>query len=109
VKAFANSQTRHQDLRIKTFESRLVAEAELQMTDALVGVIVGGVLASVMPILNFFRDGKRWKLEKRLERARERKRQFEEQAESVLKRLSKAMSDNLYPSEMISDIGLYMP
>ena len=79
------------------------------MPDILLGVIIGGLIASITPIIMIILDHKRWKRQARLEQRRLERIRLEKVFRENLKRLSKAISENSYPSDMIMDFILTMP
>ena len=79
------------------------------MPDILLGVIIGGVVASITPIIMIILDHKRWQRRARLEQRRLERIRLEKLFRENLKRLSKAISENSYPSDMIMDFILTMP
>jgi hypothetical protein len=71
------------------------------MSDILLGVIIGGLIASITPIVMII-------LEK-LEQLRFERKRLEKIFRGNLKRFSKAIAENSYPSDMIMDFILTMP
>ena len=82
---------------------------EEDMPDILLGVIIGGLIASITPIIMIILDHRRWKRQARLEQRRLERIRLEKVFRENLKRLSKAISENSYPSDMIMDFILTMP
>ena len=79
------------------------------MLDTLLGVVIGGLMASVTPIVMLILDRKRWQLKSTLEQLRFERRRLENLFRENLKRFSKAIAENSYPSDMIMDFILIMP
>ena len=79
------------------------------MPDILLGVIIGGLIASVTPIIIIVLDHRRWQRQARLEQQRLERKRLEKVFRENLKRFSKAISENSYPSDMIMDFILTMP
>ena len=79
------------------------------MYDTLFGVIIGGLIASITPIVMIFSDHKRWQQQLALEQLRFERQRLEKIFRGNLKRLSKATNENSYPSDMIMDFILIMP
>jgi hypothetical protein len=79
------------------------------MLDTLVGVIIGGLIASTSPIIMLFLDHRRWQRQTTLEHLRFKRKRLEDIFRENLKRLSKAIRENNYPSDMIMDFILTMP
>ena len=79
------------------------------MHDILIGVIIGGLIASAAPIVMLILDRKRWHLQSKLEQLRFERKRHEKIFRGSLKRFSKAIVENSYPSDMIMDFILTMP
>ena len=79
------------------------------MLDTLLGVIIGGMIASVTPIVMLILDRKRWHRQSTLEQLRFERKRHEKIFRENLKRFSKAIAENSYPSDMIMDFILTMP
>ena len=79
------------------------------MPDILLGVIIGGLIASVTPIVMIILDHRRWQRQATLEQLRLERNRLEKIFRENLKRFSKAISENSYPSDMIMDFILTMP
>ena len=79
------------------------------MPDILLGVIIGGLIASITPIVMIILDHRRWQRQATLEQLRLERKSLEKMFRENLKRFSKAISENSYPSDMIMDFILTMP
>jgi hypothetical protein len=79
------------------------------MSDTVIGVIVGGLIASIMPIISLIVNHKRWNLETKLEYFKGERKRLENLYSQTLERLNEAMRNNSYPSQMTSDILILMP
>ena len=79
------------------------------MFDTLLGVIIGGLIASVTPIVMIILDNRRWKQQSKLEQLRFDRKRLEKIFRENLKRFSKAINENSFPSDMIMDFILIMP
>jgi hypothetical protein len=82
---------------------------EEEMPDLLLGVIIGGLIASLTPIVMIILDLRRWQRQATLEQRRLERQRLEKVFRENLKRFSKAISENSYPSDMIMDFILTMP
>jgi hypothetical protein len=82
---------------------------EEEMSDILLGVIIGGLIASITPIVMIILDHRRWQRQSKIEQLRFEQRRLERIFRGNLKRLSKAITENSYPSDMIMDFILTMP
>ena len=79
------------------------------MLDTLVGVIIGGMIASTTPVVLLILDHRRWQRQTTLEHLKSERRRLENIFRANLNRLSKAIRENNYPSDMIMDFILTMP
>jgi hypothetical protein len=79
------------------------------MSDTLIGVIFGGFIASIVPVITLVVNHKRWKVEKNLEYLKSERKRLENLFSETLEKIDKAMRTNSYPSEMTSDILILMP
>ena len=79
------------------------------MSDTLIGVIIGGVIASITPLVMLILDHRRWQRESELEHLRSERKRLEKLFRENLKRFSKAIAENNYASDMIMDFLLTMP
>lgn len=79
------------------------------MSETLLGVIIGGLIASIAPIASLISETIRWKLERRLEQLREERSRLEHLIADVLPQLGDGMAENSYSSHMTSDIFALMP
>ena len=82
---------------------------EKEMSDTLIGVIIGGVIASITPLVMLMLDHRRWQRESELEHLRSERKRLEKIFRENLKRFSKAIAENNYASDMIMDFLLTMP
>lgn len=79
------------------------------MPDILLGVIIGGFIASITPIIVIILDHRRWQRQATFEQLRLEQKRLEKMFRENLKKFSKAISENSYPSDMIMDFILIMP
>ena len=79
------------------------------MLDTLLGVIIGGLIASVTPIVMLILERRRWQRQSTLEQLRFERKRLEKIFRENLKRFSKAIAENSYPSDIIMDFILTMP
>ena len=79
------------------------------MSDILIGVIIGGIIASITPLVMLILDHRRWQRESELEHLRSERKKLERIFRENLKRFSKAIVKNSYASDMIMDFLLTMP
>ncbi len=79
------------------------------MSETLLGVIIGGLIASVTPITMLILDYRRWQRQAMLEQLRLERNRLEKMFRVNLKKLSQAIAENSFPSDMIMDFILTMP
>jgi len=79
------------------------------MSDALIGVLIGGLIASIAPIVTLVMDHSRWKREAKLEYLKSERSRLEGLFAENLKKLGEAMKKNSYPSQLLSDFFVLMP
>ncbi len=79
------------------------------MSDTILGVIVGAVIASIAPLSMLYINHLHWKQEAKLNRFKDERARLESLLEKTLTSLSKAIAENSYPAEMIADIITFMP
>ena len=79
------------------------------MSDAILGVIVGGVIASIAPLSMLYFNHLHWKREAKLNHLKAERARLESLSKKTLARLTKAMAENSYPSDMTADIITFMP
>jgi hypothetical protein len=79
------------------------------MSDTLIGVIIGGIIASVTPIITLFINNWRWRYEKKLERLKEERQRLEKKFEEILGKIVKGMTEDKFPIEMVSEMMVLMP
>ena len=81
----------------------------MELCEALIGVVIGGIIASIAPLAHLFADHRRWERETKLSHLREERNRLEQIYSETLTKLSDAMKKSSYPSDMISDILILMP
>ena len=79
------------------------------MSDALLGVIIGGLIASVTPIIMLISEYRRWQRQATLEHLRFERARLEKMFRVNLKGFARAIAENSFPSDMIMDFILTMP
>jgi gas vesicle protein len=79
------------------------------MTDTLLGVVIGGLIGWIAPLMTLRYGERRWKFEARLNELKSVRERFERLYESNLKLLGEGMTQNSYSSNMTSDILVLMP
>ena len=79
------------------------------MTDTLLGVVIGGLIGWIAPLMTLRYGERRWKFEAKLNELKSVRERFERLYESNLKQLGDGMAKNSYSSNMTSDILVLMP
>lgn len=79
------------------------------MTEALVGVIVGGLITWVAPLMTLKFSERKWKFEAKLAYLRSERDRYEKLYEKNLKRFGNGVKENSYSSEMAAEIFSLMP
>ncbi len=79
------------------------------MSETLLGVLIGGLIASIAPISSLIFESKKWRIERRLAQLKEERARLELLIADVLPQLGKDMSEKNYSSHMTSDIFALMP
>lgn len=74
------------------------------MSEALVGVVIGGLLSSLGTWITLAVQQRRWVTELRIARLQEKRDKLEEASIRALDLLPKAMAENSYPSTLMSDL-----
>ncbi len=79
------------------------------MSETLLGVLIGGLIASITPIITLNVEYKKWKKTIKIERLYKRKRDLENKYKKVIEELSSSMAKNSYSCEMIADFKVTFP
>jgi hypothetical protein len=79
------------------------------MSEILIGVIIGGLIASISPVFTLVIDHRRWKRESKLTYLMTERKNLETLYSKNLRRFSKAIAENSFSSDMISEFLLSMP
>ena len=79
------------------------------MSEILIGVIIGGLIASIFPVVTLIVDHRHWVRESKLEHLRSERKRLENKYSKNLKMFSKAIGENSYSSDMIMEFILTMP
>ncbi|MBI3597552.1 MAG: hypothetical protein HY203_10405 [Nitrospirae bacterium] len=79
------------------------------MSETLIGVIVGGVIASITTIASLIINDRRWRREMRHEYLKGERQRFEKMYSTTLDQLGGAMRKQSYPTQMYTDFMILMP
>jgi len=79
------------------------------MSEALLGVIIGGAIAILTPVINIILEQKRWKKVKRIDYLHNQKMELEKRFKEIGKKLDECMLRNSYPCDMLAMFMEYFP
>jgi hypothetical protein len=79
------------------------------MSEALLGVIVGGLLSGLGTWITLAVQHKRWSTEMRINRLQAKRERLEASSARILDELPAAMARGSYPSKMASEITVLFP
>jgi gas vesicle protein len=79
------------------------------MIDTLIGVVLGAIIASVAPLAILIKDQSRWKHQTRYEYLKSERERLQHLFRKNMQRLSRAIAENSYPSDLITEFLMTMP
>jgi gas vesicle protein len=79
------------------------------MNDVLIGVVVGGLIAWIAPLLTLRYTERRWRFDTKMNYLKSERARFEKLYENNLKRFATGIMENSYSSEMSAEIFALMP
>ena len=79
------------------------------MNETIIGVIVGGLLTWIAPLLTLRYTERRWKFDSKIAYLKSERERFEKLYEVNLQRFGEGITDNSYSSEMSAEILTIMP
>jgi len=79
------------------------------MNDAILGVIIGGVLTGSGTWIAMWLQHKKWKIEQKIRILENKKDRLELLSRTTLDKLSRCMHENAYDSGMLSDLDFLFP
>jgi gas vesicle protein len=79
------------------------------MNDALIGVVLGGLVAWVAPLLTLRYTERRWRFEANISYLKTERDRFEKLYEVNLKRFTSGVIENSYSPELTAEIITIMP
>jgi gas vesicle protein len=79
------------------------------MNDALIGVVLGGLVACVAPLLTLRYTERRWRFEANISYLKTERDRFEKLYEVNLKRFTSGVIENSYSPELTAEIITIMP
>jgi hypothetical protein len=79
------------------------------MSEALIGVLIGGLIGWVAPLLTLRYGERRWRFETKLGHLKAERLRFEEHYETALKLFADGAATGSYSSSMIADFLVLFP
>jgi hypothetical protein len=79
------------------------------MSDALIGVLIGGLIASLAPLAQLVVDHRRWRAESYLEYCRVERRRYEELYARLLNGFGDAIYKDAYDAEIVTSLQTLVP
>ncbi len=79
------------------------------MSETLLGVLIGGAIASIVPIINIILEHHRWKRQAKLEFLKQERSQLTNLYSEIYKNLSVALDKNAYPIDLATNIEIFLP
>ncbi len=79
------------------------------MSETLWGVVIGGFIASITPTITIIFEYRKWSRERRIEHLKNNRNQLYEQFSSATEQLTKAVEENNYPLNLITDFDHIFP
>ena len=78
------------------------------MSEILLGVIIGGLIASIAPIINMSLEHRRWKRQAKLEYLKQERQRFNDLYTKTYEKLSRAISENKYSVDLATTVDILM-
>ena len=79
------------------------------MSDSLIGVLIGGLIGALIPLLNLHYEDKKWRRQSKLEWLKSEKIRLEEVYRDITGRILIALPNKEYPLDLLSDISAFLP
>lgn len=79
------------------------------MSEALVGVVIGGLLSGLGTWITLFAQQSKWRTELRISHLKEKRERLEAICQRILEALPGAMAKNFYPIPLLSEIDFLLP
>lgn len=79
------------------------------MSDAIIGVIIGGLLTGSITIFGMYMQHKKWKIEQKVKRLQSKKEEYLKIYDEILPKLKKAVHEGSHDTDMISSLKIYFP
>ena len=79
------------------------------MSETLIGVIFGGIIASIIPVVTLIYEHKKWKKGKRIENLRIKKEELEKKYEECKEKLYEGLQKEIYDTDMVFNFRSIFP
>ncbi len=79
------------------------------MSEAIIGVVIGGLLTGSGTWFAMWVQHKKWKTEQNIRILENKRNRLEDLSKTTLEELSKGMANNSYGSDMMSNIEILFP
>lgn len=79
------------------------------MSDAITGVLIGGILTGIGTWFSMYIQHKKWKIEQRIALLEKKRGRLEELSKTTLEKLAVSIQNDSYSIEMMSDIDFLFP
>jgi hypothetical protein len=82
---------------------------EINVSEALIGVLIGGVLSALGTWVALFLQQSKWHSELQISHLKEKRERLEAACQRILESLPKAMAENSYSIALLSEIDFLLP
>lgn len=79
------------------------------MSDVLLGTIIGGVIASVIPTVTMAVEYKKWKKAQKIDNLRKKRENLEETYKKTIEGLKEGIINDYFTIEMLADFEILFP
>lgn len=79
------------------------------MSDVLLGTIIGGVIASIIPTVTMIVEYKKWKRTQKLDNLRKKRDNLEKTYKKTIEGLKEGIINDYFTIEMIADFEILFP
>lgn len=79
------------------------------MTDVLLGTIIGGIIASIIPTVNTIVEYNKWKKTQRIDNLRRKRETLNQTYKQTIEGLKQGIIENYFTIEMIADFEILFP
>ena len=79
------------------------------MSETLIGVVIGGLIASITSIAQLIYNHFHWKRQTKFAYLKEHRLKLERKNDEILEMLSKALAEDIYSNKLVSEILVHMP